>query len=117
MVHVRCTFRFIQRIDKKFCILINRFKLGYGCTIGFPTILIPAVQGGNGGKPSEGEFRLTQEEISWLSMFYIPILFSVSIYKQEFLRLNNTDSALLNYVEVIQDFYYRLAIHKNYELL
>lgn len=46
-----------------------RFKLGYGCTIGFPTILIPAVQGGNGGEPSEGEFRLTKDEISWLSMF------------------------------------------------
>lgn len=36
-------------------------------TIGFPTIIIPAVQGGNGGEPSDEEFRLTKDEISWLS--------------------------------------------------
>lgn len=47
------------------------FYLGYGLTIGFPTIIIPAVQGGNGGEGGAGEFRLTKDEISWLSMYEI----------------------------------------------
>lgn len=39
--------------------------------IGFPTIVIPAIQGGDGRDSSKGEFRLTNDQISWLSMFYI----------------------------------------------
>lgn len=41
--------------------------LGYGMTIGFPTIIIPAIQGGDARDASKGEFVLTAEQISWLS--------------------------------------------------
>lgn len=46
-------------------------------TIGFPTIIIPAVQGGNGGEASKGEFQLTKDEISWLSMYQNYIYFNL----------------------------------------
>lgn len=46
----------------------NILLLGYGMTLGFPTIVIPAIQGGEGRGPSiEKDFRLNKEEISWLS--------------------------------------------------
>lgn len=35
-------------------------------TLGFPTILIPAVHGGSGQATEDG-FHLTNEEISWIS--------------------------------------------------
>lgn len=37
-------------------------------TLGFPTILIPAIKGGDGRDPRhEGDFLLSDGEISWLS--------------------------------------------------
>ncbi|XP_065076112.1 uncharacterized protein LOC135699735 [Ochlerotatus camptorhynchus] len=46
----------------------NVLLLGYGMTLGFPTIVIPAIQGGEGRGPSmEKGFTLSKEEISWLS--------------------------------------------------
>lgn len=37
-------------------------------TLGFPTILIPAIKGGDGREPRhEGDFLLSDGEISWLS--------------------------------------------------
>ncbi|XP_058825729.1 uncharacterized protein LOC131685795 isoform X2 [Topomyia yanbarensis] len=46
----------------------NVLLLGYGMTLGFPTIVIPAIQGGDGRVPSyEKDFTLNREEISWLS--------------------------------------------------
>lgn len=59
---------YFWRQSYQFCTYFRLTLLGYGLTIGFPTIIIPAVQGGNGGEPSDGEFRLTKDEISWLSM-------------------------------------------------
>lgn len=35
-------------------------------TLGFPTIVIPAIQGGDGRENVDG-FTLTKEQISWLS--------------------------------------------------
>lgn len=54
---------------QKFLINISlvHFCSGYGLTIGYPTIVIPAVQGGDGRDASKGEFRMTVDEISWLS--------------------------------------------------
>lgn len=50
---------------------INRFVgniTGYGMTLGFPTIFIPAVQGGDGRENGdENDLILTKEQISWLS--------------------------------------------------
>lgn len=46
----------------------NVLLLGYGMTLGFPTIVIPAIQGGEGRGPSmERGFTLSKDEISWLS--------------------------------------------------
>ncbi|XP_055550643.1 uncharacterized protein LOC129733099 [Wyeomyia smithii] len=46
----------------------NVLLLGYGMTLGFPTIVIPAIQGGDGRVPSyEKDFILSREQISWLS--------------------------------------------------
>ncbi|KAL1375486.1 hypothetical protein pipiens_004665 [Culex pipiens pipiens] len=46
----------------------NVLLLGYGMTLGFPTIVIPAIQGGDGREASlERDFTLSKEEISWLS--------------------------------------------------
>lgn len=37
-------------------------------TLGFPTIVIPAIQGGEGRKPdSDKAFSLTEDQISWFS--------------------------------------------------
>lgn len=37
-------------------------------TLGFPTIVIPAIQGGDGREQDDNNaFSLTQEQISWLS--------------------------------------------------
>lgn len=42
---------------------------GYGMALGFPTILIPAIQGGNGQDNAESDgFSLSKDEISWISM-------------------------------------------------
>ncbi|XP_021706334.1 uncharacterized protein LOC5568062 isoform X2 [Aedes aegypti] len=46
----------------------NVLLLGYGMTLGFSTIVIPAIQGGEGRGPSMEEgFTLSRDEISWLS--------------------------------------------------
>ncbi|XP_053679584.1 facilitated trehalose transporter Tret1-like [Anopheles nili] len=46
----------------------NVLLLGYGMTLGFPTIVIPAIQGGDGREPAlEKDVMLTREQISWLS--------------------------------------------------
>lgn len=37
----------------------------YGMTLGFPTIVIPAIQGGDGREPSD--IVLSRDEISWFS--------------------------------------------------
>lgn len=41
--------------------------LGYGMTLGFPTIVIPAIKGGDGRENTEGDFILTDQQVSWLS--------------------------------------------------
>ncbi|XP_031636749.1 facilitated trehalose transporter Tret1 isoform X2 [Contarinia nasturtii] len=45
----------------------NLVLLGYGLSLGFPTIIIPAIQGGDARDSSKGEFLLTKNQISWLS--------------------------------------------------
>lgn len=46
----------------------NVLLLGYGMTLGFPTIVIPAIQGGDGREPAlEADITLSKEQISWLS--------------------------------------------------
>ncbi|XP_052866654.1 proton myo-inositol cotransporter-like [Anopheles cruzii] len=46
----------------------NVLLLGYGMTLGFPTIVIPAIQGGDGRQPAlEKDVMLSKEQISWLS--------------------------------------------------
>uniref|UniRef100_A0A182KGL3 Major facilitator superfamily (MFS) profile domain-containing protein n=1 Tax=Anopheles christyi TaxID=43041 RepID=A0A182KGL3_9DIPT len=46
----------------------NVLLLGYGMTLGFPTIVIPAIQGGDGREPAlEKDVTLSLEQISWLS--------------------------------------------------
>ena len=39
----------------------------YGMTLGFPTIVIPAIQGGDGREPSD--IVLNKDEISWFSKY------------------------------------------------
>lgn len=53
------------------------FGLGWGLLLGYPTILIPGLQGKSGnnstGKP---EFELSDEQISWLgsiNMLCVPV--------------------------------------------
>lgn len=36
-------------------------------TLGFPTIVIPAIQGGEGRSESSGDIILNKDEISWFS--------------------------------------------------
>lgn len=45
----------------------------YGMTLGFPTIVIPAIQGGEGREPSD--IVLNKDEISWFSKFEIFVCF------------------------------------------
>ncbi|XP_050100885.1 uncharacterized protein LOC126581345 [Anopheles aquasalis] len=46
----------------------NVLLLGYGMTLGFPTIVIPAIQGGDGREPAlEADITLSRDQISWLS--------------------------------------------------
>ncbi|XP_049287383.1 facilitated trehalose transporter Tret1-like isoform X2 [Anopheles funestus] len=46
----------------------NVLLLGYGMTLGFPTIVIPAILGGDGREPAlEKDVTLSREQISWLS--------------------------------------------------
>lgn len=40
----------------------------YGMTLGFPTIVIPAIQGGEGREPSD--IILSRDQISWFSKFH-----------------------------------------------
>lgn len=41
---------------------------GYGMTLGFPTIVIPAIQGGEGRSEGQSsDIVLNKEEISWFS--------------------------------------------------
>lgn len=47
--------------------LCLHFNLGYGMTLGFPTIVIPAIKGGD-GRAVDQQFSLTDEQISWFSM-------------------------------------------------
>lgn len=44
--------------------------VGYGLMLGYPTIIIPAIQGGDGRELSSGEqFHLNPEQISWISKY------------------------------------------------
>lgn len=43
------------------------YILGYGLTLGFPTIVIPALKAN--ATNSDGDFNLSNEEISWFSEF------------------------------------------------
>lgn len=43
----------------------NLILLGYGMTLGFPTIVIPSLQ----NAPANSTLRLTDEEISWFSKY------------------------------------------------
>ncbi|KAG4080309.1 hypothetical protein HA402_010801 [Bradysia odoriphaga] len=46
----------------------NVLLYGYGMTLGFPTIVIPAIQGGDGHYDEHpNEIKLNKEEISWFS--------------------------------------------------
>lgn len=46
----------------------NLLLFGYGMTLGFPTIVIPAIQGGEGrSEAHNGEIVLNKDEISWFS--------------------------------------------------
>ncbi|XP_051864044.1 facilitated trehalose transporter Tret1 isoform X1 [Drosophila albomicans] len=46
----------------------NILLFGYGMTLGFPTIVIPAIQGGEGRSDGRnGEIVLNKDEISWFS--------------------------------------------------
>lgn len=46
----------------------NILLLGYGMTLGFPTIIIPAIMGGEGREASiHGEIVLNKDQISWFS--------------------------------------------------
>lgn len=46
----------------------NVLLFGYGMTLGFPTILIPAILGGEGRESAmDNKLHLSKEEISWLS--------------------------------------------------
>lgn len=48
----------------------NVLLFGYGMTLGFPTILIPAILGGEGRESTEdNKLHLSKEEISWLSTY------------------------------------------------
>lgn len=51
----------------KICIFFLYFDSGYGMTLGFPTIVIPAIKGGD-GRTTDQQFSLTDEQISWFSM-------------------------------------------------
>lgn len=44
----------------------NLLLLGYGMTLGFPTIAIPSLKGDPSRPGLEGELVLTKEEISWI---------------------------------------------------
>ncbi|GAB0095006.1 TRET1 [Sergentomyia squamirostris] len=63
----------------------NILLFGYGMTLGFPTILIPAIQGGEGREPTQDDqLILSKDEISWLSsinLICVPLgcIFSGSI--------------------------------------
>lgn len=48
----------------------NVLLYGYGMTLGFPTIVIPSIQGGDGHYNEEHphDILLSKEEISWFSM-------------------------------------------------
>ncbi|XP_017088653.2 facilitated trehalose transporter Tret1 isoform X2 [Drosophila bipectinata] len=45
----------------------NILLFGYGMTLGFPTIVIPAIQGGEGRSETSGDIILNKDEISWFS--------------------------------------------------
>lgn len=46
----------------------NLLLFGYGMTLGFPTIVIPAIQGGDGHYDEHPhDIVLNKEEISWFS--------------------------------------------------
>jgi SP family facilitated glucose transporter-like MFS transporter 8 len=48
----------------------NVLILGYGMTLGFPTIVIPSLQPPHGNVTDvhgKGTFSLTEEQISWFS--------------------------------------------------
>ncbi|XP_033163959.1 facilitated trehalose transporter Tret1 isoform X1 [Drosophila mauritiana] len=45
----------------------NILLFGYGMTLGFPTIVIPAIQGGEGRSETSGDILLNKDEISWFS--------------------------------------------------
>lgn len=44
----------------------NLLLFGYGMTLGFPTIVIPAIQGGDGRDPHH-DIVLSLDQISWFS--------------------------------------------------
>ncbi|XP_068157840.1 facilitated trehalose transporter Tret1 isoform X1 [Drosophila tropicalis] len=45
----------------------NILLFGYGMTLGFPTIVIPAIQGGEGRSDPNSDIVLNKDEISWFS--------------------------------------------------
>uniref|UniRef100_A0A1B0D994 Major facilitator superfamily (MFS) profile domain-containing protein n=1 Tax=Phlebotomus papatasi TaxID=29031 RepID=A0A1B0D994_PHLPP len=63
----------------------NVLLFGYGMTLGFPTIVIPAIQGGEGREPTQDDrLLLNKDEISWFSsinLICVPLgcIFSGSI--------------------------------------
>lgn len=63
----------------------NLLLFGYGMTLGFPTIVIPAIQGGDGHYDEHPhDIILNKEEISWFSNVGINYKLSKSVRKFRF---------------------------------
>lgn len=62
----------------------NLLLFGYGMTLGFPTIVIPAIQGGDGHYDEHPhDITLNKEQISWFSMLHEDCLFKFFFGKNE----------------------------------
>lgn len=57
----------------------NLLLFGYGMTLGFPTIVIPAIQGGDGRDPNH-DIVLSLDQISWFSKQSIRVSGKKSIF-------------------------------------
>lgn len=54
--------------DTIFLNIVLYIRIGYGMSLGFPTIVIPSIQGGDGRDDrADDDFWLTKEQISWFS--------------------------------------------------
>lgn len=67
---------FRRALPQFLAVAVKNFLLfGYGMTLGFPTIVIPAIQGGEGRDPGQHQdIILNKDEISWFSKSSNPIV-------------------------------------------